>query len=392
VTRARTLANRALAAAWRRGLLPEPTFEAERLEAEALRKTGVSDFGPDHWRMPFTLLLQDLRGEARLNPLGQAMAFGQIRKILCDRLRAHDSWRRQPEIEQRPLAPPVIVLGHARSGTTRLQRLLACDPLFLNSRFYEVLDPIRSTPDRRPMQARLTLAALQAFNPALAAIHPTGAKMVEEQFGLFSFSFYGAQLEAQWRVPHFARWWQHADRTLVYPEFRRLLQTISWSRHDDPKRPWLLKAPQFTEDLEPLLAAFPGARLLCLHRDPAAVVASSASLAWNQMIVQSDAVDPHWVGREWLQKTAHRDASCREARRRHPHVRQLDLDYDEMTRDWRAEMRRIYAFLDRPFTHQVERHMSRYLAASKGQGFQRHRYRLQDFGLSEEAVRERLAG
>ena len=52
-----------------------------------------------------------------------------------------------------------------------------------------------------------------------------------------------------------------------------------------------MKAPQFIEDPELLLGAFPDARLIWLERGSADVVASSASLVWNQMLVQSDAAD-----------------------------------------------------------------------------------------------------
>ena len=381
-------ATAALSTLWRRGILPEPTFEPARLLADATRNTGLDDFGTeDGWRRPFLLLLEDLAGPARLNPLGRAMAYGQVRKILCDRLRAVALWRRHPEILEHTLAPPVVIVGQARSGTTRLQRLLACDRMFLGSRFHEVFSPIppRRGPDLRVMQARLALAAIHAFNPRLQHIHPTGARMPEEQFGLFSFSFYGAQLEAQWHLPRFAEWWRSADRHWVYEEFRRLMQTIGWSRGDDAERPWLLKAPQFMEDLDPLLAVFPKSRLLCLHREPADVVASSASLGWNQMTVQSDAVDPHRVGRIWLAKTADRAAAARRALYRHE-VPRLDLDYAGVAADWRGAVQRIYAFLGRPVTADTERRMKHYLTAAKRQGFDRHRYALEDFGLDAAAV------
>src|SRR5690606_7843070 len=121
-------------------------------------------------------------------------------------------------------------------------------------------------------------------------------------FGLLSFSFYGAQIEAQWRVPTFARFWEMQDKTWVYREFRQLLQTIAWQR-GETTRPWVLKAPQFMEDLESLLEVFPDARLICLRRDLGEVASSSASLVWNQMKLQSDTVDPRWIGAEWLHKT-----------------------------------------------------------------------------------------
>jgi hypothetical protein len=380
----------ALEAAWRRGLLPEPPLDPETLVTEAQRGTGLDDFGTA-WRAAFEALLRSLRDEAALNAIGRTFASGQISQLLRARLRAHELWRRHPEILDRPLAPPVIILGQARSGTTRLQRLLACDPGFLNLRFFESFEPVPrlGRADWRPIQARLVLGLLRLLNPALAQIHPAAATAPDEPYGLFGFSFHGAQFEAQWRVPSFARFSKDRDRTPVYAEFKQLLQTIGWWRGDDAARPWLLKAPQFMEDLAPLLAALPDARLIRLHRDPATVVASSASLVWNQMKVQSDEADREWIGREWLEKTARREAACRRDVAAHPDIPRLDLAYEAMG-DWRGEMRRVYAFLARPLTPAIEARMQSYLDRAERQGFRRHSYRPEDFGLDETQIQSRL--
>ena len=58
-----------------------------------------------------------------------------------------------------------------------------------------------------------------------------------------------------------------------------------------------------------------------------------------------------------------------------------------MNRDWRGEMRRIYAFLELELTSAVERRMEQYLATAEKSGFRRHSYRAEDFGLSEPIVR-----
>ena len=392
-TRAHRAITRALEAAWRRRLLPEPPLDPATLIAEAQRRTGLHDFGSG-WNSAFEALLGSIREEARLNAIGRTFASGQISQLLRARLHAHELWRRHPEIPERSLAPPVVILGQARSGTTRLQRLLACDPWFLNLRFFESFEPVPPSggPDWRPIRARSILGLLRSLNPALARIHPASPTAPDEPYGLFGFSFHGAQFEAQWRVPGFARFSQDRDRTPVYAEFKRLLQTIGWRRGDEADRPWLLKAPQFMEDLAPLLAAFPAARLIRLHRDPAAVVASSASLAWNQMMVQSDQADPEWIGRDWLEKSALREAACRRDGAARADVPRIDLDYEAMERDWRGEMRRVYEFLDRPLTPQTEQRMQSYLDRAERQGFRSHSYRLEDFGLKEAEIRSRFDG
>jgi len=373
-------ANRALAAAWRSGLLPRPRLEADALEAAALRAAPPSALGAERWwREPFGRLLDALRDEARLNPLGEAMAHGQIVMTLRARMRAAKLWRRRPEIRMRPVAAPIIVLGQMRSGTTRMQRLLACDERFVHTRLDESLIPV-PRPGRR-LLARLGLTALGMFNPEIARIHPTSPSAPEEEFGLLSFSFGSALFEAQWRVPAFARWWEAADTRPLYREFRALLQTAGWANRDAPDRPRLLKVPQFMQDLESVLDTFPDARLIRLHREPQAVVASSASLVWHQMRVQSDAADRAWIGREWLRKTRLREQRAEAALAARPDVPVVQVEYEAMNRDWSAEMERIYDFLGLELTPPVHARMAAYLRSARSH--LGHRYSLAEFGLTE---------
>ncbi|HEY0626912.1 MAG TPA: sulfotransferase [Allosphingosinicella sp.] len=365
--------NQLLTKAWRKGLLPEPVLERAVLEKAAgytLREHRLQE--------ALERLLWSLREEAALNPIGKAMAHGQIVRLLRERARAERLWAQHPEILEWPMSAPIVVLGQMRSGTTRLQRLLACDRRLAHTRLFETMSPVPRHGRRLETYAGLKIMA--ALNPELARIHPAAPNHPEEEFGLFSLSLFGAQIEAQWRVPSFARWWEGEDRRPVYRDFRRLMQTIAWSRRD--KRPRVMKAPQFMEDLDLLLEAFPDARLIRLRRDAAAVVASSASLVWNQMRVQSDDADKAWIGAEWLRKTQRREEAAAKVLSARPELPQIKVEFDAVSRDWQGEMRRIYAFLDMELTEEVEGRMRRYLERAERSGFRGHSYNPQEFGLS----------
>lgn len=382
-SRAAALANRGLEATWRAKLLPQPVLDADRFERIALKGAPAESFGADPgWRTPFRLLVDSLRDEAALNPLGLSMAHGQIVGALRARIRAQRLWRDHPEILARPVAAPIVILGPMRSGTTRLQRLLACDPRFAHTRLFESLSPV---PERgRALKTSASLAALRMFNPEIAAIHPMKARDPDEEFGLFSVSFGSAQFEAQWRVPRFTDWWERADARPLYREFRALLQTIAWARREPADRPWILKAPQFMQDLPALLHAFQDARLICLDRHLEKVVGSSASLVWHQMRIQSDHADPAWIGREWLRKTMLRKDRAAAARRERPDVPQIDVACEAMDACWETEIARLYGFLGLPLTDAVRRRMAAYVAGARAH--RGHRYALEHFGLSREAL------
>lgn len=286
------------------------------------------------------------------------------------------------------MASPVLIIGQMRSGTTRVHRLLAWDLHFEVNRLYDQLDPVPySGVDLRPVRAALASKFLKVIDPALASTHPVSSQEPEEDFGLQAFSIWGAQFEGQWRIPSFVRHVEGAEHSNAYAEFRRLLQIHKFARKSDPGRPWLLKAPQFAQELHAVLSAFPDARLVVLRRDPAEVVASSASLVWHHARLMSDSVTKEEVGSEWLRKTGLRSERMEEALRLHPHIPRVELDYTEVSNDWRGAMARVYEMLDRPLETRVEKKMARFMRYSVAH--RGHRYRAVDFGLAEPRVAER---
>lgn len=383
--------NDLLTRAWARGWWSEPSLESAALEAEACRRERVDSIPGQRWREPFRLLLADLEEHAALSPLGRQIANGQIVGLLRARIRAERLLRERPEILERPVRAPVVVFGPMRSGTTRMQRLVACDPRFAHTRLFESLEPVPygRGPDRRRLQAAAVQTFLQRANPALTAIHPTGPLQPEEEFGLHSFSFHGAQFEVQWNVPSYAAYIEQTDPGPAYREFRILLQIMGWSRGEDPRKPWLLKSPQFTAEPEALLDAFPDARLICLNRDWAEVVGSSASLVWHQRRVHSTEADKQAIGAEWLGRTKQRTDRSADFRAANSHVPQLDISYEETNADWVGTIEPIYRFLGMKLSAHVRARMQRF--AERPSSHNHHEYSLAEFGLDPAEVRRAFA-
>jgi hypothetical protein len=80
------------------------------------------------------------------------------------------------------------------------------------------------------------------------------------------------------------------------------------------------------------------------------------------------------------------------AQREHiPAGQQVDVHYEEVNRDWRSVMQRIYAFGGVEFTPGVEQAMAQWLADSdRDQLHGGHRYALEDFGTSAAEVDRRM--
>ena len=364
-----------------------------------MEATGLDDFGDRWFEQPMEVLLDAVRDEARLNAAGEFAAEKQFHHILRDRLYAQEWFRRHPEILERAIARPVVIVGPMRSGTTRLHRLLASDRRFSHMRSFETISPVPrpefeevlagEKEDFRPVLARRIMKVARLANPRTLSIHPTGPFEPEEELGLLVASMWSMKHDAQWHVPSYARWCEQQDAEPAYRYLADLLRLVGWSQQVSSIRPWILKTPQHMMDLPALLKVFPDARLIFTHRDPQAVVGSAASLAWNQTIIYSDDVVPGRIGREWLGKTETMIARMRAARDAIPADRMIDVQYDEMDRDWRGTMERIYGFLDLDIEPAVPG-MEDFLERSRALKRHPHQYSLAQFGLTQDEVTERF--
>ena len=393
------IAEKVVRAGRRLGMVQPARLEKDHLLELAAADAGLDDFGDPWFEQPMEVLLESVREEARLNAAGDFSAMQQFHKVLKDRLWAQMWFKRHPEILARPIKRPVVIVGPMRSGTTRMHRLLASDRRFTHMRSFETISPVPRPDfeevlegrkqDFRPVLASRIMKVARLANPRTLSIHPTGPFEPEEELGLLVASMWGMKHEAQWHVPTYGRWCEGEDAAPAYRYLADLLRLVGWSQQVSSIRPWILKTPQHMLDLKALLSVFPDARLIFTHRDPNAVVGSATSLAWNQTIIYSDHNDPAAMGREWLRKTRLQVERMQEARRAIPAERMIDVQYEDMERDWRGTMERVYRFLELDMEPAAPG-MESYLDRSRSLKRHPHRYSLEEFGLSPDQVRSEL--
>lgn len=376
-------------------------LNAEKLLARAEKETGLKDFGGDDFLEPMHLLIHSLEQEAELNPIGRFMNQANILRLLKGRLQAQALFKQHPEILEREFPDPVVVVGLARSGTTRLHRLLASDSNFLHLKSWESVYPVPSPDcftareqgktDPRIGALEQGLKAVLYMSPQIAAVHPLGTFEVEEEIGLLQHGFSTQLFEVQATIPTFAEWLMTHEQTAAYEYMLNLLKMIAWFRQDPPDKPWILKSPQHMQDLDALLKVFPNAKLVCPHRDPVKVVGSSCSMAWNAIVRDSDSVTPQWVGQEWLTKTERMLKKNLQVRDEMSSAQnQHDILYADITANWEKAVQGIYGFLDMPFTQQARNAMQEWLDSNQQHQHGAHKYQLADFGLQEDEVEQRL--
>jgi omega-hydroxy-beta-dihydromenaquinone-9 sulfotransferase len=193
--------------------------------------------------------------------------------VLNSALAQYENHVHGPAVARAEIKPPLFILGHWRSGTTRLHNLLATDRQFAYASMFEVLNPhtFLSTErfskylfiaPRTRMMDDVVLDARVPFEDEFATCGTLRSPFLRWVFPR-SASEYDRYLTFR-GVPEeeVAEW--AAALVLFYKK-------LTW-RYD---LPLLLKSPPHTGRVKLLLTMFPDARFVHIHRNPYAVFRST---------------------------------------------------------------------------------------------------------------------
>ncbi len=374
-------------------------FDEERLLASARRSAGSDDFGSEPFLEPLRVLLDSLRS-APLNDLGSFIMRGTVLRSLIQRLRAEQWWSAHPEILDEPITAPIVVVGMMRSGTTLLQRVLASDPRLACAYGWEVGEPAPrpgwdpAAPDPRIVDAEAREEQTRTFASELFAIHPTYVHEAEEEIVFLADAFLSHIPEASCDVPHYRSWIDTQDFAPAYRWLRRMLQLLQWQKRQrgEPARPFVLKTPDHLGYLDVLLDEFPDAHIVHSHRDPVAVITSGASLNTTLWRTHCDDVDPHEVGRQWLERMGWSCDRAMAARASIPATQVTDVAFVDAMADPIGTAGTILAAVGLESTDESVAAMRAWIEQDrKREALPVHRYSADDFGLTDDQIRERFA-
>jgi Sulfotransferase family len=378
---------------------PGGAFDEQRLLASACRIAGSDDFGDEPFLEPLRVLLDSLRS-APLNDLGAMILRGTLLRSLSQRARAQSWWTEHPEILDEPLAPPIVIVGMMRSGTTLIQRVLASDPRLACAYGWEVGEPAPrpgwdpTDEDPRIADAEAREEQTRTFAAELFAIHPTYVHEAEEEIVFLADAFLSHIPEASCDVRNYRSWLDSQDFAPAYRWLRRMLQLLQWQkrRPGEAPRPFVLKTPAHLGYLDTLLAEFPDAHIVHTHRDPLDVIPSGASLNTTLWRTHCDDVDPHDVGRQWLERmgwTCDRAVTSREWI---PPEQVSDVAFVDAVADPIGTAGTILAAVGLELADESVASMEAWIVQDrKRETLPVHRYSAGDFGLTAEQIRERFA-
>ena len=312
--------------------------------------------------------------------------------------------QQHPQIEQEQIARPVFIVGINRTGTTFLHRLLSRDPRFWALQRYELTEPVLpsgeyatvagSAEDPRKDYVEELMSATNVVD-TLAGIHSIDVDEPEEDFMLLRLAFTTWVFIIAHYAPDYGRWLAATGSRNAYAHHRRVMQNFTWQRRQrEPggQRQWLFKAPFHLKELEVLLETYPDAVFIQTHREPVQFMASWNSLVERIRSFTTEPRPPHETGAEQLAFMSGMLNDAMRFRASNPALeeRWVDVRYADLVDDPMAVVNDIYAGLGWPLEPPAAHAMQEWLTLQEEQRRQepRHEYRLEDYGLTPEAVNE----
>jgi hypothetical protein len=332
-----------------------------------------------------------LNTEAELNDLGRVMQHATTSNALIQRLKIIETYRQHPEIADEVVDGPVVVLGLPRTGTTALSQLVAADPQFRSLRTWESQAP---TPppeaatehsDPRIAQCAEGIAMISQMFPDFQAMVSSEPEAATECQDLMGMSFRTFHFDGVVRVPGYVEWLLHSDMRETYAFHKDVLKLLQW--HCKPNL-WHLRTPVHMFALDAFVDAYPNAKFLWSHRDPAKVLGSVCSLIAYVRSWSSDRRDPKELGAEQLAWWAEGTRRAVDFRSKFGDDRFVDVSFAALQTDPINTISDSYEKLGLTFTDSARAKVRQWADEHKPGHRGTHSYELADYGLTTEQVRE----
>jgi hypothetical protein len=366
-------------------------LDLEDILAEARRSAGLEDFGGDDFREGLSVLLETYRTNGYSEGAFRQLR-GRIVGLLAERLRIEDAWSQHPEIRAVPIVAPMYLTGLPRTGTSALLNLLARDPAMRPMELWEGMNPAplpgrpAKEDDPRYTSLKEFLDHLYTENPEFGAIHHTTADTPEECIHLLNHTFADVQFGVEVLMEPYGSWFRAQDHGPSYRYYADILRMLQWQR---PGERFLLKTPAHLWALDLLVDMFPDCSIVITHREPVECVTSYASMM--EAMMEGRDFDRRELGpvvMEYLAAKMDHALACRE------HIapaRILDVEYTDFIAEPVATARSIYGHFGIPITDDLEAAWAAHVSAHPQGEHGEHEYTLEQYGLSESAIRDRFA-
>jgi Sulfotransferase family len=368
-------------------------LSADAMRAKAAAQEGLDDFGGEEFLESLHQLVQLSNEAGVLSPIGFAALEADLHRILVNRLRFTADLKRHPEILDEDVSDPIIILGMPRTGTTKLQRMIAADPDVQRLYFWRLLNPAPfpsaepGAEDPRIEEARQAVALMHRMMPDWKRSHSTNAEEVDEEAYLQMFTCKSMITAMGLPVPAYLEWFRTQPLRDTYLYMKQLLQYLQWQDGGKRGRPWILKSPVHLATIDLLMALFPKATFVHTHREITTTVASVCRLMQSGWVLYLDSVDPHKIGRAVMRGFIEDLKTHMQLRERlGTRLAILDVQYESVRNDSMKVIEAIYQRAGRELTDERRRSMREWEAAHPQHVDGKPTYRLEDYGITREQI------
>jgi hypothetical protein len=311
-----------------------------------------------------------------------------------------------PDLRRIEVRAPVFLVGHARSGTTLLHRLMSLDgDRFCSNRMIELYLPsllqkrairVLGALDRRFFGERLA-RRVRAWEErryrATRDIHAMGLFKPEEDDLFFYYScasgFWMTKLPYLGKLDfYYVDRWPEKKRRRLMRFYRHCIQRQLYL--DGPEKTYTSKSPVFAGRVGALLEEFPDARFGITVRDPSETIPSLLKLLeTSYKLYGVDREDAKRALAVQVEISLDTYLHPLAVLARHPETKRALIDYAQLTREPRIALEKMYAELGLDVTPEFAAALAAEDARARRHETS-HRYSLAEFGLRPESLRERL--
>jgi hypothetical protein len=372
---------------------PRIELSVDELMAKARGIAGV-DMADDEIVEPLTIIHRALNEEAKLDEEGIRAHEAKLIRLLANRLRMKRDFLRHPEILEQPVKGPLIVMGVARSGTTKTQKVLAASgdfnylPFWQNFNWASFSGESNESPEPRIAEAEEFCRWYDTRSPETKFGHSFRALEPEQESVLGEGCFVSPSFIGYAEMPSYAHWLRKQPPSIGFRFLREVMKYLQWQELANPAKPWLLKSPNYNGLELGILKVFPEARFVMAHRSPLKTLPSMCKLVQCFRAAFGEVPPDHALIMEgnFASMAAHLAN-----RRTHKDLPLLDVRFEDLVKALPETLERIYAHAGMILSEEALQNMLRWNAENTMHQLGDFRYSLEEFGLKEAVIRERMA-
>ena len=365
-------------------------FTAKEMLALAQQETGI-DYDDSAILPALERLVSSFNDDGQPHAQGAEVLHQRVLRSLKNRVRMGRDIAAHPEILEQCIERPIFICGMARTSSTKTQKLLASSGDFNFLTFWKALNPALYSGDRNESpQARIddTEAYAQWFDaksPNTKYGHSFETHEPEEDSDILGHSMISPVWYGWAPLGSYLEWLGEVGLSAQFQTLKDTLKYLQWQGLASQDKRWILKCPLYSGLELLLLEAFPDATLIMTHRSNTQTIGSGLRLLECFYEPFTDLRPEPGPYVEGVKAAADVHMAWRAEQ---PANRFLDIPFSASIKDPDRCVREIYEYAGVSLSQASFDRMREWTQANPQNKYGKHRYSLEQYGLTPEGIRE----